>query len=118
VVVALLKISKGVQFPVHLHYGTSLLFCLKGRFAYQPAGSIGPGGFGFEPFNTVHEPDCLEEDTLMWAVNSHNELIQLYNDDGSFGAVQHLPGQLKLLRKEYGDAAVRHLNIEPSFWDS
>lgn len=117
IAVVLLKIAKGVQFPVHVHYGTSMLFCLKGRFSYLPAGSIGPGGFGFEPFNTIHEPEALEEDTLMWAINSHNEFVQLYNKDGSPGGIQHLPAQLKLLKKEYGEAAVRHLNIDPSFWE-
>ena len=118
-VVSLIKINQGVQLPVHVHFGTSMLFCLKGRFTYQPAGTIGPGGFGYEPFNTIHEPDSTDsEETLLWAVNSHNELLQLYNEDGTPGAIQHLPGQLKWLRKVYGEDAVKHLNIDPSFWES
>jgi anti-sigma factor ChrR (cupin superfamily) len=117
VVVSLIKIDKGVTLPVHLHLGTSMLFCLKGTFAYQPAGSIGPGGFGYEPFGTIHEPDTATEgETLIWAVNTHNELLQFYNEDGSLGGVQHLPDQLRMLRRDYGEAAVKHLNIDERFW--
>jgi len=119
VCVSLIKINKGVQLPVHVHYGTCMLFCLKGRFTYQPAGTIGPGGFGYEPFNTIHEPDSTtEEETLLWAVNTHNEFLQLFNDDGSPGAFQHLAGQLKWMRENYGEGSVKHLNVDPSFWES
>jgi anti-sigma factor ChrR (cupin superfamily) len=111
-VASLLWIGKGVTLPVHLHLGTSLLFCLKGKFAYQPA------GFGYEPYGTIHEPDTsTEEETIIWAVNSHNELLQFYNDDGSFAGLQHLAGQLRMLRRDYGWDAVKHLNVPPEFWD-
>lgn len=117
-VASLLWIGKGVTLPVHLHLGTSLLFCLKGRFTYQPAGTIGPGGFGYEPYGTIHEPDTsTEEETILWAVNSHNELLQFYNDDGSFAGLQHLAGQLRMLRRDYGWDAVKHLNVPAEFWD-
>jgi hypothetical protein len=117
-VVSLLKIGKGVTLPVHLHLGTSLLFCLKGTFTYQPAGTIGAGGFGYEPYGTIHEPDTsTDEETLIWAVNSHNEMLQFYNEDGSFGGIQHLAGQLRMLRRDYGWDAVRHLNVPAEFWE-
>jgi anti-sigma factor ChrR (cupin superfamily) len=119
VCVSLIKIDKGIQLPVHVHYGTSMLFLLKGRFTYEPAGTIGPGGFGFEPFNTIHEPDSTtEEETLMWAINTHNEFLQLFNEDGSPGPFQHLAGQLKWMRATHGEASVKHLNVHPSFWES
>src|SRR5258708_31686324 len=42
---------------------------------------IGPGGFGYEPYGTIHEPDTsVDDETIIWAVNSHNELLQFYKD--------------------------------------
>lgn len=116
--VGLMKLDKGAQLQVHHHLSTSLLYCVKGRFGYQPAGSIGPGGFGFEPHGIVHEPDAAtEEETLVLVVSTAANLIRMYDSEGKPSHYSHQVLLLKESYRQHGDRAVAHLNLPPQIWE-
>jgi anti-sigma factor ChrR (cupin superfamily) len=112
----LVKIGAGVKLPVHVHFGTATILCLKGRFTYE-AGSIGPGGFGWEPYGVVHEPDATTEETILFIINTANALIHTYNEDGSLGPAYQMRDGLKFARDALGDIAVAHLGLPDWFWN-
>ena len=116
--IGLMKLDRGAQLQVHQHLSTAALFCIKGRFSYQPAGSIGPGGFGFEPYGIIHEPDtATEEETIVLTVNTASSLIRFYDKSGNPSGYNH---QLLMLREAYrqhGERAVAHLNLPPHIWE-
>ncbi|HVX21432.1 MAG TPA: hypothetical protein VHB02_08790 [Acidimicrobiales bacterium] len=116
--ITLMKIQRGVQLPVHVHYSETAMYCIKGRFSYEPAGSIGAGGFGFEPYGIIHEPDAAtEEETIVLLINFASGLVQLYNEDGTPGVISHVELLLKEARRKNGDAAIAHLNLPDHIWD-
>lgn len=118
VAVSLSKVAKGSRLPVHCHYSSAMIFCLQGRFGYSATGSIGAGGFLYEPVGTIHEPDTdlSDEDTVYFVVTNCNTLLQFYREDGSIGGVMHLPDRLRQIRKQYGEKALAHLNLPDWFW--
>jgi quercetin dioxygenase-like cupin family protein len=116
--VLLTKVKKGVRLPVHVHHSEVAVFVLQGRFTYYPTGSIGAGGFGYEAYGVVHEPDFpSEEETVFYAVSTNHGLFQFYNEDGSLGKLSHARDRLKDARARYGHAAVAHLNLPDWFWE-
>lgn len=116
--ISLMKLDKGAQLQVHKHLSTSTLFCIKGRFGYEPAGTIGPGGFGFEPYGIVHEPDtATEEETIVLIVTTGASLIQFFDEDGQPSGYNHQLLMLKEARRKNGERAVAHLNLPAHIWD-
>ncbi len=113
---SIFRISKGVQLPVHAHYSTVWLYCHSGSFTYE-AGTIGPGGFGYEPFGVIHEPDVtVAEETEMFLLGSSHNRIQLYEEDGTPGISFTTRETLKGIRESCGEAGVAHLNLPTWFW--
>jgi hypothetical protein len=115
--VVLARVAPGVQLPLHVHLGMTMIFLVKGKFSYPGAGSIGPGGFGFEPPMTVHEPDVMAEETIFYSVNNNYALLQVFNPDGSSGGVVHIVDHLREIRREHGEKAVAHLNLPAGIWE-
>jgi anti-sigma factor ChrR (cupin superfamily) len=114
---ALMKIAQGALLPVHCHYSPSLIYCTKGRFTYE-AGSIGPGGFGFEPCGVVHEPEAIDEDAEILIVSFGNSILQFYNPDGSPAGMFSLRDALLAAWAAHGSRAVDHLGLPDWYWQS
>jgi len=116
--VVITRVAKGARLPVHVHWSNVAVFVLKGRFNYHPTGSIGAGGFGWEAYGVVHEPDFMEaeEETIFFALSTNHGLFQFYNDDGSPGKLSHARDRLKWARDNYGEKAVAHLKLPEWFW--
>jgi 2,4'-dihydroxyacetophenone dioxygenase len=117
--VSLMKVSPGARIPVHMHWATSTLFCIKGKFAYQPVGMIDAGGYGFEPYGIIHEPDAgSDEEAIVLTINFSGGLVQFYNEDGTLGPISHVGLLLQEMYRKHGEKAVAHLNLPPSFIES
>ena len=116
--VTVTKVPAGCRLPVHVHFSNVAVFVLKGRFNYHPTGSIGAGGFGWEAYGVVHEPDFVaEEETVFFALSTNHGLFQFYNDDGTPGKLSHARDRLRWARDNYGEGAVAHLNLPAWFWN-
>jgi len=116
--VSLTKVEKGAILPLHVHWGEAMVVVLKGRFSYEPTGSVGAGGFGYEAFGVVHEPDFpADEETIFYVFSTSHGILQFYNEDGSPGAISHIRDRLLYIRQRCGEAGVAHLNLPDWYWE-
>lgn len=64
--IALLFYEKGTQVPrSHVHASNQFMFCLKGRYRYEPGIVLEPGDFYANPKGNPHGPTEAEEETVL-----------------------------------------------------
>jgi quercetin dioxygenase-like cupin family protein len=65
--ISLVRFKKGSGVPSrHSHASNQFMFCLAGRYTYQPTGlTLTEGSFYWNPRGSLHGPTLAEEDTIL-----------------------------------------------------
>ena len=68
--IALVRFEKGAGIPsAHAHASNQFMFCLSGRYTYEPTGiTLTPGSFYWNPKGSVHGPTRAEEESVLLEV--------------------------------------------------
>jgi 2,4'-dihydroxyacetophenone dioxygenase len=68
--IALVRFRAGAGIPTaHAHASNQFMYCLSGRYTYQPTGiTLTPGSFYWNPKSSVHGPTLAQEDSILLEV--------------------------------------------------
>ncbi|MEW2113696.1 cupin domain-containing protein [Streptomyces sp. NPDC005474] len=68
--ISLVRFAKGSGIPSrHSHASNQFMFCLKGRYTYEPTGlTLTEGSFYWNPKGSLHGPTVAEEESILLEV--------------------------------------------------
>ncbi|MFY1702748.1 cupin domain-containing protein [Micromonospora sp. WMMA1923] len=68
--IALVRFQAGSGIPsAHAHASNQFMYCLAGRYTYQPTGiTLVPGSFYWNPKGSVHGPTLAEQESVLLEV--------------------------------------------------
>lgn len=68
--ISLVRFAKGSGIPSrHSHASNQFMFCLKGRYTYEPTGlTLTEGSFYWNPEGSLHGPTIAEEESILLEV--------------------------------------------------